>query len=198
MGEPAIKRPGPVTFDDLDAVPPHMVGEIISGTLYMSPRPAPKHALASSNLGAWLVRPFQFGLDGPGGWWILDEPELHLGQDALVPDLAGWCVERMPDLPETAYFPVAPDWVCEVLSPTTAMDDRLDKLPIYAREGVKWVWFVDPIKRAMEIHRLDARNRWETASMLRGDAVVRAAPFDAIELPLSILWKRTAAAGRKG
>ncbi|AKT37541.1 Uma2 family endonuclease [Chondromyces crocatus] len=189
MGNPAEKRPVAATYADLEAVPPHMVGEIIAGTLFMSPRPAPKHAMASSTLGMVLGSPFQLGVGGPGGWWILDEPELHLGDDVLVPDLAGWRRERMPRLPESAHFPLAPDWICEVLSPSTAEDDCYDKLPVYAREGVSWAWLVDPIERALEIHHLSPRKRWETEMLAKASAVVRAAPFDAIELPLSVLWE---------
>ncbi|AKT42068.1 Uma2 family endonuclease [Chondromyces crocatus] len=188
MGEAAKNRRGTATYADLEAVPPHMVGEIIAGTLFMSPRPAMPHALASSALGGLLVRPFQFGLDGPGGWWLLFEPELHLDSDVLVPDFAGWRRERMPRVPETAAVSLPPDWVCEVLSPSTATDDRFDKLPIYAREGVTWVWLIDPIKRSLEVQHLGPRKRWEVELTVKGDDVVRAAPFDAIELPLSVLW----------
>ncbi|WP_342673903.1 Uma2 family endonuclease [Chondromyces crocatus] len=165
-----------------------MVGEIIAGTLFMSPRPAMPHTVASSALGGLLVRPFQFGLDGPGGWWVFDEPELHLDGDVLVPDLAGWRRERMPTRPSTAAVSLPPDWVCEVLSPSTATDDRFDKLPVYAREGVTWVWLIDPIKRTFEVQHLGPRKRWETELLVKGDDVVRAAPFDAIDLPLTILW----------
>ncbi|AKT38584.1 Uma2 family endonuclease [Chondromyces crocatus] len=188
MGEPAKKRPQVATYADLEAVPSHLVGEIIGGTLFMSPRPAMPHALASSTLGMVLGPPFQLGVGGPGGWWLLFEPELRLDSDVLVPDLAGWRRERMPDFPETAATSLPPDWVCEVLSPSTATDDRFDKLPVYAREGVTWVWLIDPIKRTLEVHHLGPRKRWEAELLVKGEAVVRAAPFDAIELPLSILW----------
>lgn len=118
----------PATYDDLAALPDTLVAEIVNGELHASPRPAPRHARAGSIVGGLLVPPFDRGHGGPGGWWILDEPELHLAQDVLVPDLAGWRRTRMPHLPETAYFPVAPDWICEVLSPSTAMLDRAKKL----------------------------------------------------------------------
>ncbi|WP_342673899.1 Uma2 family endonuclease [Chondromyces crocatus] len=177
-----------------------MVGEIIAGTLFMSPRPATPHVSVSSTLGMMLGSPFRLGMGGPGGWWIFDEPELHLDSDVLVPDLAGWRRERMPTRPSTAAISLAPDWICEVLSPSTATDDRFDKLPIYAREGVTWVWLVDPIKRTLEVQHLGPRKRWETELLVKGDVVVRAAPFDAIELPLSILWdeKLPAPRGHEG
>ena len=135
------------TYRDVLEAPPHKVAEIVAGTLHTNPRPAPRHAHASSALGAKIGDPFGYG-GGPGGWWILDEPELHLGEDILVPDIAGWRRERMPDLPDTPYFPLAPDWVCEVLSPSTRDLDRHGKRPIYAREGVNHLWFVDPAARA--------------------------------------------------
>jgi Uma2 family endonuclease len=112
------------TYEDLETVPPHCVGEIVEGELYVSPHPALPHVRATSRLGTWLGRPFDLGEGGPGGWVILLKPELHLGDDALVPDLAGWRRERMPEMPHTAAFTLAPDWVCEVLSPSTVVLDR--------------------------------------------------------------------------
>jgi len=133
-------------YDAYTRVPRHQRAEIIGGTLHVLPRPAPRHANAASVLGIEIGGPFQRGRGGPGGWWILDEPELHLVTlEPMVPDLAGWRVQRMPELPETAYFTLAPDWVCEVLSKSTEAIDRNDKLPIYAEQGVAHVWLVDPI-----------------------------------------------------
>ena len=142
------------TFEDLASVPDHLVGEILGGVLHTSPRPAPRHANAASVLGSDLNALWQRGRGGPGGWWILDEPELHLGPDALVPDIAGWRRERLPHLPEQAHFELPPDWICEVLSPSTALLDRARKLPIYARAGVPWAWLVDPVQRSVEVFRL--------------------------------------------
>jgi Uma2 family endonuclease len=189
MGQPAEKLRR-ATYADLEAVPPTMVAEIINGELRTMPRPAPKHARASSRLGARLDGPFDLGEGGPGGWIILDEPELHLGPDpdVVVPDLAGWRRERMPELPETASFELVPDWVCEVLSPSTAADDRADKLPIYAREGVRYAWFVDPILKTLEVFVLGSERIWTLPAIYRGDVRVRAVPFDAIELNLTLLW----------
>ncbi|HVK70355.1 MAG TPA: Uma2 family endonuclease [Polyangium sp.] len=190
MGHPAEKL-HPATYADLEAVPPHQVAELIQGTLYVFPRPAPRHARTSSKLGSFLVPPFDEGDGGPGGWWILDEPELHLGGDTLVPDLAGWRVERMPELPETPYFPLAPDWVCEVASPSTAAIDRAKKMPVYAREGVQHLWIVDPIERLLEVFALTP-DGWLLRGVHHDDAKVRAVPFDAIELDLSKLWNKPA------
>lgn len=129
---PPLDRPA--TYDDLTKVSDLMVAEIVDGELHASPRPGPVHTMAGSVMGSRLLPPFQEARGGPGGWWILDEPELHLGSDVLVPDLAGWRRARMPHLPKTAFLPLAPDWICEVLSPSTASLDRAKKLTIYARE----------------------------------------------------------------
>jgi Uma2 family endonuclease len=147
------------TYDDLLEIPDHVVSEILDGELFTSPRPAPRHAHAQMNLSSALHGPFDRGRGGPGGWRILTEPELHVGQDVVVPDVAGWLRERMPRLPETDYFSTAPDWVCEVLSPSTTTFDRTRKLPIYARERVAHCWLVDPIARTLEILRLES-GRW--------------------------------------
>jgi Uma2 family endonuclease len=109
----------PATYADVLAAPDHVVAEILDGELHLSPRPAPRHAAASSGLGGALHGPFDRGRGGPGGWRILDEPELHLGADVVVPDLAGWRRTRLPRLPDEAYFTLAPDWICEVVSPST-------------------------------------------------------------------------------
>lgn len=177
----------PVTYEDLLNVPAHLVAEIIDGTLITHPRPAPRHARASSSLGDELLSPFDKGRGGPGGWWILDEPELHLGADILVPDLAGWRRERLPALPETPWFELAPDWVCEVLSPGTARMDRASKLPIYAAAGVMHVWLVDPDLRTLEaLENLDGR--WLLLRTFEGSDAVAVAPFAAITSDLSVLW----------
>jgi Uma2 family endonuclease len=176
-------------YDAYCAVPPHRHAEIIRGTLYVMPRPAPRHANAASVLGGELSGPFQRGRGGPGGWWILFEPGLHLvSLEPMVPDLAGWRVERMPALPDTAFFTLAPDWVCEVLSPSTEKIDRDEKLPIYAERGVQHVWLVDPIAKTLEIHVLGEGHRFREVRIHRADERVRAAPFDAIELELAALW----------
>jgi Uma2 family endonuclease len=176
------------TYEDLCRVPDHLIAQIIHGQLVTLPRPAPKHVMASSSLGDELAGPFQKGRGGgPGGWWILDEPELHLGPDILVPDLAGWRRPRMSTLPETPYFELPPDWVCEVLSPSTARMDRVDKLPIYARESVAHAWLVDPDARTLEVLALH-EGHWLLLNTYKDDDEVRAAPFDAIAFSLATLW----------
>jgi Uma2 family endonuclease len=177
------------TYADLEALPPNLVGEILGGVLHAHPRPASPHARAATKLGAKLDGPFDSGEGGPGGWILLDEPELHLGSDVLVPDLAGWRRERMPTLPEAPYLTLAPDWVCEVLSPSTEAVDRGDKLPVYAREGVAHVWLVDPLVRTLEVFRLDGPT-FRLVGTWRDAASVRAEPFDAIALGIQALWAR--------
>ena len=186
MGEPA-KRPA--TYEDLCALPGHLVGEIINGMLHANPRPALRHARASSRLGAALDGPFDRGHGGPGGWIILDEPELHFHGEVYVPDLAGWRRERMPEMPHTAACELAPDWVCEVLSPKTAVLDRSEKLPGYAREGVAFAWLVDPILETLEAYVLE-REHWLLLGTWTGNAKVRVTPFAELELDLSALWAR--------
>ena len=120
------------TYQDVLDAPPHRVAEIVDGTLHTHSRPAMPHARASSMLGIELGGPFDRGRGGPGGWWIVFEPELHLGEDILVPDVAGWRRERMPEYPATAYATLAPDWVCEVLSASMRRLDLQGKRPVYA------------------------------------------------------------------
>lgn len=183
-------RLAPATYQDVIDAPEHMVAELIEGVLYTSPRPASPHAHTASVLGMDIGSPFHRGRGGPGGWVILYEPELHFstagGADVLVPDLAGWRRERFSQ-PSTAYFEVAPDWACEVLSPSTALLDRKRKLPIYARAGVGHVWLVDPIARTLEVYVLvDGGYRFVAAYGEQDRA--RIVPFDAIELELGALW----------
>jgi Uma2 family endonuclease len=188
MGDPALKR---ATYADLRAAPDNLRAELISGSLHTQPRPGATHAQATSTLGEELGPPFKRGKGGPGGWIILDEPELHFGTDVLVPDLAGWRRETMPELPDVAHFEVRPDWICEALSPSTRLHDRVRKMPVYAREGVPHVWLleVDPAAQTLEVFRLDGETYRVVAAHGR-DEGVRAEPFDAIELQLGALWQR--------
>jgi len=184
MGEAALRL---ARYEDLFDLPEHLVGEIIHGALHTQPRPAPRHARASSSLGVKLGGPFDAGGAGPGGWWILDEPELHLGGHVLVPDLAGWRRQRLPRLPDSAWFELAPDWVAEVLSPSSARKDRVLKLPLYARFGVGHCWLIDPDARTLEAYANES-GQWLLLGTW-GDADAAAIPpFDAITLELSALW----------
>ena len=182
---PPFERPA--TYEDLVKLPDHLVAEIVDGELHASPRPAPRHAVAYGRVGAIILQAFDVGRSGPGGWLILLEPELHLREDVLVPDIAGWRRNRLPTIPDTAYFSLAPDWICEILSPSTAALDRTKKLAIYAREGVTHAWLVDPIARTLEVLRLEG-NKWAAVTTHTGDGTVRVEPFDAIEFALGELW----------
>jgi Uma2 family endonuclease len=185
MAEPARRL---ATYEDILALPEHITGEIIAGELYTSPRPAGRHTFVASELGGELVPPFGRGRGGPGGWYILHEPELHLGDDVLVPDLAGWKRERLPLEARTgAYFTIVPDWVCEVFSPWTTKRDREIKAPTYARHGVQHLWLVDPVAG-----HVDAYSRREDGWLWLGswsDNDARIPPFDAIGIELQTIWE---------
>ena len=175
------------TYQDVLDAPPYRVAEVVDGTLYIFDRPAVPHARASSVLGRYIGTPFDDGRGGPGGWWILDEPQIHSGEDIVVPDIAGWRRERMPVLPDAAYFTLAPDWVCEVLSPSTRKLDLGGKSAVYARAGVKYIWFVDPIARSLEAKVLRG-GKWVEIATLYDDATVSLPPFEAISFNLGDLW----------
>ena len=177
----------PASYDQILALPEHLVGEIVDDVLYVSPRPASPHAFASMGIGSELFGPFQRGRGGPGGWWLLTEPELHFGRQVVVPDLAGWRHERMPAVPSVAYFELAPDWVCEVASPSTAKLDRTKKMRVYAEAGVGHLWIVDPLLRTLEVFRL-VDTSWTLVAALADDEKVRAEPFDEVELELASWW----------
>ena len=179
------------TYQDVLDAPLNMVAEIIGGTLHTQQRPSARHAWASSRLGGRLDRYFNPDSNGPGGWWIIFEPELHLGEDILVPDFAGWRRETMPVYPDAAYFEIKPDWACEVLSPSTRRVDLVDKRSIYAREGVGYLWFVEPEARMLEAFEL-RDGQWILLATLADDAPVSLSPFDAITFPLNVLWPETA------
>lgn len=175
------------SYQDVLDAPPHKVAEIVDGKLYIQPRPAMRYAKVSSGLGGIINPSFQFGRGGPGGWWIINEPELHLNHDIVVPDIAGWCLERMPNFPTGAYCTIVPDWVCEVLSPSTRKLDLGGKKEIYRREQVGYLWFIDPIARLLEAFEVRV-SEWVLIDRLFDDATVSLPPFDAISFNLGDLW----------
>lgn len=181
------ERGRPATWNDLDAVPEGYVGEIIAGEIVLAPRPNPPHTRAASKLGAVLDGPFDSGIGGPGGWVILDEPRIRFGEDIRVPDLAAWRKERWTNPPRRGPLLVVPDWVCEVLSMSTKADDLAVKLPLYARAKVRYAWLLDPDARTLEVYRLEPSG-WTLVVTHAGEMRVRAEPFDAVELDLSLLW----------
>jgi Uma2 family endonuclease len=188
MGKPA-KRPA--TYEDVLQAPPHKVAEIIGGELILSPRPAGPHAAAATALIGELGPPFARGRAGPGGWILLHEPELHLGADILVPDLAGWRRDTMNAIANQPYFTIRPDWICEVLSPSTERFDRGAKIALYAAAGVRHAWLVNPLQHTLEVLQLspDTPTQWFSLAVHRDDAHVHSPPFELFDLDLSVLWQ---------
>ncbi|HEY0511879.1 MAG TPA: Uma2 family endonuclease [Thermoanaerobaculia bacterium] len=184
---PIYEPPRPATERDLDDLSETVMGQIIAGELIVHPRPDPPHVQAASGLGGLLINPFHYGFGGgPGGWVLLVEPKIRFGGDLLVPDLAGWRRERFIPIRKGPYT-ITPDWVCELLSPSTARTDRVRKLPIYAREGVAYAWILDPNLRTLEVLRLQD-GKWLILGVFQKGEKVRAEPFEAVELDLSLLW----------
>ena len=183
------------TYQDVLDAPAHRVAEFIDGTLYTHPRPAMPHARASSSLGVKIGGPFDYDADGSGGWWIIDKPKLHLEEDIVAPNLAGWRRELMPEYPETAHATLAPDWVYEVLSASTRRLDLHEKRPIHAREGVAHLWLVDPTDRTLEVFELHD-GQWLLIASAKDDEAVSIRHFDAITFSLGDLWAGAASAQR--
>ena len=176
------------TYQDVIDAPAHRVAEIVDGRLYVSPRPPPLAALAKAGLNDVLGGPFDRGRhDGPGAWWLLREPELHFGDDVVVPDFTGWRRERMPRIPTSDFVTLAPDWVCETLSPDTRELDLEAKLPVYARESVSHLWLLDPTDRTLEAFELREAH-WVLIGYAKDDEPVSIRPFDAITFSLGDLW----------
>ena len=184
MANPAQRE---ATYEDVLQAPPNLVAEILNGNLHTHPRPSPRHAYATSSLDGRLFNPFSEGTGGPGGWWILVEPEVHLGAQVAVPDLAGWRKERLPELPDDAWIRLSPDWVCEVLSPSTSQMDRNIKLPVYAEHGVPHCWLIDPAVKTLEAFEL-TNEKWTLLATLKEDDSVQLPPYDVIAFPLDALW----------
>ncbi len=176
------------TYADLFALPENITGQIIDGDLYATPRPAPRHVVAAGALQALLGGPLQFGSDGgPGNLWILPEPEVHMGPHVLVPDIAGWRKSRLPLPPTQGQFTLAPDWVCEILSPSTQAFDFKKKRRVYAEQKVPHLWFVDPISRTINALRLTG-DLYSIVDTFGGGEKSRIEPFDVIEVDLGLLW----------
>jgi Uma2 family endonuclease len=182
---------------DLAAVPRSMSAELIQGVLYTLPRPRPRHQRAGTATSSALFGPFDDGQGGPGGWWILSEPGIELADLDVVeisPDVAGWRRERMPELPD-GPITLAPDWACEILSPTTRAHDQRIKRPLYAKAGVRWLWFVDVDARTLTASRLE-NGRWSELGVWADAEIARIEPFEAIEFRLGDLWAPSASPAR--
>ena len=179
------------TLDDLKKVPADRLAQIVEGALVVMPRPGIGHAHATTVLTGELYGPFRMGRGGPGGWIILFEPEVHFPRNVLVPDVAGWRKERMPELPSgsTPHLSLAPDWVCEVISPSTASIDRVQKRRVYAREKVSYFWLIDPLERVLTAYVLEGSDYRELGTWGGDeDRYVKVAPFEALQLDLAALW----------
>lgn len=178
----------PASYQDVLEAPENMIAELVDGVLHLTTRPGIPHTVAASRI-LGMLDPLcgTGGGGGPGGWHVLFEPELHMDDDILVPDVAAWRIERLPEMSDAAYFTLAPDWLCEVLSRSTGAIDRTAKLPIYARAGVQTVWLIDAQQRTLEVLRLE-RGRWRTIAVHRENEQFRAEPFASLELDLGRLW----------
>jgi len=186
MGKSAIIGRA-ATYKDLCEVPDHMVAEIVGGDLWVSPRPIVRHAHAAAMLAAELIPPFGQGRGGPGDWWILPECEIHFGGDVLVPDLAGWRRSRLKEMSSEAFLTQAPDWACEISSPSSRKLDRVLKAGIYAREGVRHLWLVEPKKKKLEVFNL-AAGVYVPILDLNDDQIAAAEPFETVPFPLQRIW----------
>ena len=180
-------KPRQATYADIEALPPNMVGEIIYGVLNAQPRPVYQHSILAWELAGEMRDPFSRGRGGPGGWIFGVEAELHLGPHVVVPDISGWRKERLTPRPKTAYISIAPDWLCELLSPSTQRLDRTDKLAIYAEYGVQHCWYIDPAARTLEVLAL-TQGKWLLTATFKNDDPVTAPPFEAHTFPLNVLW----------
>lgn len=176
-------------YSELEALPDALIGEILNGQLHAHPRPGGKHVLVASNIGIEIGGPFHKGKGGPGGWWILIEPEIHLALDTevVVPDVAGWRRERLPSIQDGHKFTVAPDWICEVISPSSESFDRNLKMPIYAQYGIPYFWLIDPLKQKLEAYCLENAS-WRSIGVFQGDKIISVDPFGSIQLKMSELW----------
>lgn len=183
-----LREGQPATWGDLATLPEDVIGEIVGGEILVTPRPGGPHTLVASGLGFRLGSRFQLGDGGPGGWMILVEPRVCFGDDIRVPDLAGWRCERWEGAPRVGPFRVVPDWICEVLSPSTEGDDRSEKMALYRGAGVGHAWLVSPAARTLEVYRR-ADDGWLLLGTHAGDCRVRAEPFDAVELDLGLIWE---------
>lgn len=188
---PPVASPRPATYQGVLDAPENRIAQIVDGVLHLHPVWETGPSLAIQNLLLTLMGPFDRDLRGAGGWWLLRRIEVHLGGDVLVPDLAAWRRERLPRLAEGEDLPwikVAPDWACEVVSPTTRKLGVTGKRDAYAREGVPHLWLVDPEVRILEAFELRDK-AWTLLAVLKDDDPVRLPPFDAVEWPLAELWE---------
>ncbi len=185
MAEP-LRRPA--GWQEILDAPEGVKAEVIGGELILSPRPRPAHGRGQAALAVNVSGPFDLGRGGPGGWWILIEPDVLFGDhDIVSPDFVGWRRYRLPVLPDEAPVAVVPNWVCEILSPSTACRDRTIKSDLYLEAGVPYYWLLDMDQRTLEAYEAQA-GRWVRLGAWTDGDIVRIAPFDAIELEVGTLF----------
>ncbi|MEY4544369.1 MAG: hypothetical protein RL685_564 [Pseudomonadota bacterium] len=178
------------TFEDLLRLPEGVRAEVLEGQVITSPAPLPKHSKAQRALGSFVGGPFDDddGHGGPGGWWIFVEVDVQLGlHDIVRPDLAGWRRERLLNPGDQRPILVAPDWVCEVLSPSTAVHDRIIKRNLYVLAGIGHYWIVDVDARTLEVFQRQDE-RWLLVGTYGDEAVARLPPFEEVELAVGRLF----------
>lgn len=183
--DPARKRP---TLADLEALPPGIKGEIIEGVLYTMTRPRAAHQDVCASVAEALRAPFHHERGGPGGWWILPEPGIELpNTPEISPDVAGWKRTTMPSLPKDEAIKIVPDWVCEILSPSTRRHDLLIKRPYYAKIGVQHHWVIDLEAKTLSASRND-KGQWVEIGAFGDEREVKIAPFDAVPIDVAAWW----------
>jgi Uma2 family endonuclease len=182
----SLLKPKSAIYADIEALPPNVVGEILFGSLVTHPRPARRHAAAASRMGGILNPPFGVGGGDLDDWLVLDEPELHLGPHVVVPDLAGWRKAKLAG-GEGAWFDEVPDWVCEILSPSTQQYDVGPKRRIYATFSVSHLWHIDPVGKSLEVFQ-HQQTSWLLTHTFVGYEEVSAPPFESIRFSLGLLW----------
>jgi len=186
----SARAPKPATYADLLSLPEDVRAEILSGQIVTSPAPLPRHSKVQGAVRRFIGGPYDDddGHGGPGGWWIFVEVDVQLGRHDIVrPDLAGWRRERLSDPGNRRPIDVVPDWICEVLSPSTASRDRVIKRKLYAESGIRHYWIVDVDARILEVFEL-AGDRWALVATYGDDATARIPPFEEVELPIGRLF----------
>lgn len=162
------------------------------------PQMSLSRVLATSILGGLLVGPFQLGLGGPGGWLILDKPEIHFDEDVLIPDLAAWSAGRAPRPTEELYTTIIPDWVCEIDTACTEGRSFSQRMNAYARAGVRFMWLLDSDLKNIDLLTLNSQSQWAlngAYSISMGHRRIRGAPFDSIEIDIATLFGGAATSG---
>jgi Uma2 family endonuclease len=192
VADPAVRLSHPPTLADIDALPPHMKGEIIDGVLYAMTRPRGFHQSVLGQVYVDVSGVYHRGRGGPGGWWILPEPGIELpNSPEVAPDIAGWKRERLAAPPKSETIRVVPDWVCEVLSDSTRRYDLRTKKPFYAKVGVAHLWVVDAAAQLVTAYRL-LDGGWFELGVWSDEEEARIPPFDGAAIRVAAWWEGAA------